>query len=85
MPIQPLFHMTPIYCLPAQEDTKKTTAIYKKLMMEILDNFENFIYNKFNSFVPNAPFLYHLKTSENLVLFWCFQGVEKGCVGNEWI
>ena len=33
----------------------------------------------FNPFVPNAPFLYPLKTSENL----CFQGVEKGCVGNK--
>ena len=29
----------------------------------------------FNPFVPNAPFLY--KT--------CFQGVEKGCIENEWV
>ena len=29
-----------------------------------------------NSFVPNAPFLYLLKTSEN---------VEKGCIGNKWV
>ena len=27
-----------------------------------------------NPFVPNAPFLYHLKTSEN---HKCFQGVRK--------
>ena len=33
----------------------------------------------FNPFVPNAPFLYPLKTSENL------QGFEKGCIGNEWV
>ena len=39
----------------------------------------------FNPFVPNAPFLYPLKTSENLTVFWCFQGVEKGCIGNEWV
>ena len=32
-----------------------------------------------NPFVPNSPFLYRLKTSENLTVFWCFQGVEKGC------
>ena len=38
-----------------------------------------------NPFVPNAPFLYPLKTSENLSVFWCFQGVEKGCLGNEWV
>ena len=37
----------------------------------------------FNSFVLNAPFLYPLKTSKNLTVFWCFQGVEKECIGNE--
>ena len=26
----------------------------------------------FNQFVSNAPFLYLLKTSENLIVFWCF-------------
>ena len=34
-----------------------------------------------NPFVSNAPFLYPLKTS----VFWCFQRVEKGCIGNEWV
>ena len=38
-----------------------------------------------NPFVPNAPFLYPLKTSENLTVFLCFQGVEKGCIENEWV
>ena len=37
-----------------------------------------------NPFVPNTPFLYARTTSENLAVFWCFQGVEKGCIGNEW-
>ena len=37
-----------------------------------------------NSFVPNAPFMYPLKTSENHKVFWCFQGVEKGCIGDKW-
>ena len=32
-----------------------------------------------NPFVPNALFLYSLKTSEN----HRFPGVEKGCIGNE--
>ena len=36
-----------------------------------------------NSFVPNAPFLYPLKTS--LKVFWRFQWVEKVCIGNLWI
>ena len=27
-----------------------------------------------NPFVPNTPFPYHLQTSENHKVFWCFQG-----------
>ena len=38
-----------------------------------------------NSFLPNAPFLYPLKTSENFRVFWYFQGIEKVCIGNKWI
>ena len=38
-----------------------------------------------NPCVLNAPFLYPLKTSENLKVFWYFRGVEKGCIGNEWV
>ena len=44
-----------------------------------------FIYNNINRFVHNAPFLYLLKISENRKVFWCFQGVEKGCTGNKWV
>ena len=32
-------------------------------------------------FLPNAPPNYPLKTSENLRVFWCFQGIEKGALG----
>ena len=35
-------------------------------------------------FVPYAPFLYLMKTSENLAVF-CFRGVEKGWIANEWV
>ena len=38
-----------------------------------------------NSFVPNASFLHLLKTSENRKVFWYFQGVEEGCIENEWV
>ena len=38
-----------------------------------------------NPFVSNAPFLYPLKTTENLAVFWCFQGVEKGCIWKKWV
>ena len=36
-------------------------------------------------FVPNAAFLYHLKTSENRKVFRYFQGVQKGWIGNKWV
>ena len=38
---------------------------------------------QFNTFVPNASFLYPLEISENLTVFWCFQGAEKRCIGSE--
>ena len=34
-------------------------------------------WSSINPFVPNALFLYPLKTS--------FQRVEKGCIGNKWV
>ena len=37
-----------------------------------------------NPSVPNTPFLYNLKTSENRKVL-CFQVAEKGCIGNEWV
>ena len=36
-----------------------------------------------NLFLPNAPFLYPLKTAENFTVFWCFEGLEKRCIGRE--
>ena len=39
----------------------------------------------FNPFVPNAPFLYPLKISENRKVLRCFQGVEKRCIGKKWL
>ena len=41
--------------------------------------------NSINPFAANAPFLYVLKTSEIPTVFWWFQGVEKGCIGNKWV
>ena len=49
----------------------------------ILNNF--FKKNRINPFVSNTPFLYPLKALENRKVFWCFQGVEKGCIGNKWV
>ena len=33
----------------------------------------------FNLFVSSAPFLYHI------TVFWWFQEVEKGSIGNKWV
>ena len=38
-----------------------------------------------NTLVSNAPFFYPLKTPENPKVFWYFQGVEKGWIGNKWV
>ena len=38
-----------------------------------------------NLLIHNAPFLYSLKTSANRKVFWCFQRVEKGSTGSEWV
>ena len=35
----------------------------------------------FNPFIPNAPFFYPLKTSENLTVFWCLMKYKKGALG----
>ena len=43
------------------------------------------LFSSLNPFVPNACFLYPLKTLGNRKVFWCFQGVEKGCNGKEWV
>ena len=42
-------------------------------------------YQHLNPFVPNAPFFYPLKTSDNLMVFLYFPGVEKGSIGNKWV
>ena len=65
-------------------------AIFYHMQMfcfSLLTNFEiaSFLVILLNPFVPNEPFLYPLKTSENLKVLWCFQGVKKGCIGNKWL
>ena len=44
-----------------------------------------FLQKSFNPFVANAPFLYPQKISENLLVFYCFQGLGKGCIGGIWV
>ena len=51
----------------------------------LIDVFDMFTRIKFNNFVPDAPFLYPMKTSENLAVFLCFQGVKKGGIDSKWI
>ena len=42
--------------------------------------YSNSANNFLNPFVPNAPFLYPLKTSQNLTVFYKFRGQRKGAL-----
>ena len=66
--------------------TSKTTEPFHQLIGYIHSFQGNtlFLYS-FKLFVSNAPFLYPLKASENRMVFWYFQGVEKECIGNKWV
>ena len=44
-----------------------------------------FAYIIISSLHTTDLFLYPLKISENFTEFWCFQGVEKGYIGNKWV
>ena len=63
------------------------TEIWGQLSYRINLNSSFCFYPKcfINPFGLKAPFLYPLKTSKNRKVFWYFQGVEKGCIGNEWV
>ena len=77
-----------IYSKYGKIRTRKNSVfghILRSAMMKLYDISEYLHLQKiFNPFVFNAPFLYPLKTSEKRTVFWCFQGVEKGCIANEW-
>ena len=53
----------------------------KQIIIRVMKNVMEYL----NPFVPNAPFMYPLKTSENRKGYWCLQGVQKGCIGNKWV
>ena len=55
------------------------------LMLKILNNTLYFHFPSIKPFLPNTPFLYPLKTSKSSKVFWCFQGVEKQRIGNNWV
>ena len=42
-------------------------------------------YSLINPFVPNATFLYPLKTSENRKVSYCFQRIAKGCIESKYV
>ena len=76
---------------PATILKKTPTQLFSCKYFEILratifiEHFRWLILLLINPFVSNALFLYLLKTSENRKVFWCFQGAEKGCIGNKWV
>ena len=46
---------------------------------------QNWLLHYINPLVPNVPFLYPLKTSENFTVFWCFMGVKKEYIGKKMV
>ena len=54
-------------------------------------NPENFCFSEAKNGTVKWDWLTHLflmdpfSTAENLTVFWCFQAVEKRCIGNEWV
>ena len=62
-----------------------STQSFFEVKIYKLENPKNIAISHLNPFVPNAPLLYTLKASESLTVLWCFQGVEKGCIGNKWV
>ena len=71
-----------IFCVVVIQEIEK--RLQQKDFL-IYRNIQDIFLNAINPFIPNAPFLYPLKTSENHKVFWCFQGAKKGCIGNEWV
>ena len=61
----------------------KEAACFLSKFFRVFGDTKKYVY--LNPFVPNAPFLYPLKTSEDFMIFWCFQRVEKRCIGNVWV
>ena len=69
------------FCLLSMERVLNKLSDYK--ISKNITSYAFFLV--FNSFVSNTLFLYPLKTSENRKVLLCFQGVEKGCIGNKWV
>ena len=57
--------------------------LFSNITILKLTNYSNENNGNVHPFIPNATFLYPLKTSEILAVFWCFHGVEKGHIGNK--
>ena len=68
------------HCVFLQVSKKNVTL----KLIEWKEQLNPFVHSRLNPFVPNAPFIYPLKT-ESRKVFWCFLGLEKGCIGNEWV
>ena len=65
--------------------TKYEAAMHRKLTVDICNkSVVTYISFLFNSFVPNPPTLYPLKTSKNRKLHWEILG-KNGCIGEKWV
>ena len=73
--------------LPEFLTTSLTGALYLLTGLYVLKKHSVFLKwaSHVNLFIPNASFLYPMKTWKNRKIFWCLQGVEKWCIGNQWV
>ena len=70
--------------VPLSKTTMKTPYMMQRWIKKLVKHLlRRFFAKIFNTFVPNTPFLYPLKTPENRKIFLYFQEVEKGCIGNK--
>ena len=81
------FYFTTLHWSNCWKKVLKMFCFAIKLFRKYVSTILELLSSKAESLLPysNAPFLYSLKTSENGKIFWCFQGIEKGCIGNEWL
>ena len=65
-------------------NSKKTKSMFFSTI-NLLQYYQLYDDTVLTHFFFYAPFLYPLKTSKNLRIFWFFQRVGKRCIGNKWV
>ena len=73
------------WMLHGRQVNNKTNHLHERWLSIVYKDNNGSFKDLLNPFFPNTPFLYPLKISENLTVIWCFQGIEKRCIGDKWV